>query len=132
MNRTEIVEAMARAMHGDGYTSALVDLPPFVSAEYRSQAEAALTAIEARGMVVVPRGLPGEIVAGVIEVAQRAQDFNGHLVSLAARVSEPGNIEIVCDEFTFAMDPIDATRLAALLLRETAMIAAQTKDTGHD
>lgn len=66
-------------------------------------------------------GLPGEIVAGVTQTAQRAQDLNGELLPICVRVSEAGNVEIWSDPVTIAMHPTDAARLAAILLRELGL-----------
>lgn len=83
------------------------------AAELRMEAQALRTASAA-----LCGGLPGEIVAGVVETAQRAQDLNGELLSIAVRVSDAGNVEIVSDPVTIAMDRLDALRLAAILRRE--------------
>lgn len=91
-------------------------------------ADAILSALREAGMVIGCIGFPGEIVAGVIQVAQRAQDYNGELVSIRVRTTEPGNVEIETDDVTIALDRVDATRLAALLLRESAMIAAAEEE----
>ena len=57
MNRTEILEAMARAMYerGDMLTQGWMEWSPQTREHYMHQAEAALSALEALGMVVVPR-----------------------------------------------------------------------------
>jgi len=76
--------------------------------------------------VIVERiGLPGELVAGVIQIAQRAQDYNGEYVPIRVMATALGNIEIETDELTIAMDRLGARRLAALLLREVAALAQQ-------
>lgn len=61
MTRTEIIETMARAAFDSMFLPGergLFDSDAWLAARYRDTAEAQLTALEAKGMVVVPRKAP--------------------------------------------------------------------------